>query len=151
MDYIRFIRKHVGQQEIFMNFAGGWIENSNGILLERRRDSGEWGLIGGAMELGESAKDTAQREIFEETGLHAEIGELVGVYTKYRSVYANGDKLQTIVLTFYATVDESLAPKASNESFEVTYFPRDHVPELGILQHRDIANDALAGRTGMAR
>lgn len=54
-DYIRYIREKVGHDLIFLNFAGGIIYNEqNEILLQKRGDRNEWGLPGGAMELGES-------------------------------------------------------------------------------------------------
>lgn len=43
------------------------------------------------MEIGESAAETAIREIKEETGYDMEINELIGVYTKYFQAYPNGD------------------------------------------------------------
>ena len=43
------------------------------------------------MEIGESAAETAIREIKEETGYDVEINELIGVYTKYFQSYPNGD------------------------------------------------------------
>lgn len=58
------------------------------------------GISGGAMEIGESAAETAIREIKEETGYDVEINELIGVYTKYFQTYPNGDRAQSIVIFF---------------------------------------------------
>ncbi|CAM3718823.1 NUDIX domain-containing protein [Marinicrinis lubricantis] len=66
MDYISWIRSRVGHNRIFLNFAGAIIANEAGeVLLQRRRDKGAWGFPGGAMELGESAEETAIREVLE--------------------------------------------------------------------------------------
>ncbi len=151
MDYITFIRSKVGSDKIFLNFSGVWIENENGVLLERRKDNGSWGLIGGAMELGESAHEAAIRECYEETGLGVKLGELIGVYTGYERTLENGDSFQAVAFCFYGFVDSTLPPIASNESFEIRYFPKTELPEFAIDQHRDIAEDALAGRYGVAR
>ena len=151
MNYINSIRKIVGPEKIILNFAGVWIENRNGILLERRMDNGHWGLVGGAIELGESAKDAAIRECFEETGLEVSLGELIGVYTKYNRTLPNGDSFQSVSIYFYGDVDPSKSPNPSSESHEVKYFQRSSFPLLRIDQHRDIALDALARRTGVAR
>jgi ADP-ribose pyrophosphatase YjhB (NUDIX family) len=151
VDYITFIRSKVENEKIFLNFSGVWIENENGVLLERRKDNGSWGLIGGAMELGETARETAIRECFEETGLHVELGELIGIYSGYERTLENGDSFQAVAFSFYGYVDSTLTPIASNESFEIRYFPRTELPEFTIDQHRDIAEDALAGRVGVAR
>ena len=56
------------------------------------------------MEIGESAAETAIREIKEETGYDVEINELVGVYTKYFQTYPNGDKAQSIVIVFTCSI-----------------------------------------------
>ena len=151
MDYIQFIRSRVGHEKIFLNFAGLWIENENGVLLERRKDNDAWGLIGGAMELGETAAMAAKRECYEETGLVVDVGDLIGVYTGYERTLHNGDSFQAIAFCFYGAVDPRAIPKISAESFEIAYFPRSDLPVLGIDQHRDIAKDALAGRVGVAR
>ena len=151
MDYISFIRSKVGNEKIFLNFSGVWIENENGVLLERRKDNGSWGLIGGTIELGETAAEAAARECYEETGLEVKIGDLVGVYTGYERTLDNGDSFQAIAFSFYGSVDPHAVPKASSESFEVKYFPRDELPDLGIDQHRDIARDALQRKIGSVR
>ena len=49
------------------------LNSQNQILLQRRSDSGKWGLPGGCQELGERFQDTIVREIKEETNLDVEI------------------------------------------------------------------------------
>jgi len=46
-------------------------------------DSGKWTMPGGGMEWGEHPVDTAKRELEEETGLTADIGRLVGVFSRW--------------------------------------------------------------------
>jgi 8-oxo-dGTP pyrophosphatase MutT (NUDIX family) len=58
------------------------------ILLTRfthasHPDSGQWTMPGGGMEWGEDPFGTAERELEEETGLHAEIGRVVGVFSRW--------------------------------------------------------------------
>ncbi|AOJ71568.1 MULTISPECIES: NUDIX hydrolase [Burkholderia] len=47
------------------------------ILVQRGKEpqKGTWGFPGGSVEPGESLRDAAARELFEETGVRAEIGE----------------------------------------------------------------------------
>ena len=42
------------------------------VLLQRRDDTGRWGLPGGAVEPGESVRQALVREVREETGLEVE-------------------------------------------------------------------------------
>jgi ADP-ribose pyrophosphatase YjhB (NUDIX family) len=70
MSYIKMLRSLVGQIPLIVVGAGVLIVNTEkGLLLEKRKDNGLWGIIGGIMEIGESIEETAKREVFEETGL----------------------------------------------------------------------------------
>lgn len=48
-------------------------------------DSGMWTLPGGGIEWGESAEMAAVRELAEESGLSAELGPVLGVYSRWYS------------------------------------------------------------------
>ena len=51
------------------------------ILLSHWNEGGNsgWTLPGGGIDPGEDPRDAAIREVFEETGYHAELDELIGV------------------------------------------------------------------------
>lgn len=53
------------------------------FVQEGNPDSGSWTMPGGGMEWGEHPVETATRELDEETGLHADIGEVVGVFSRW--------------------------------------------------------------------
>ncbi|HVZ30554.1 MAG TPA: NUDIX hydrolase [Asticcacaulis sp.] len=52
------------------------------LLIRRGRPprQGEWSIPGGKIEAGESLHAAALRELYEETGVRAEIGHLIEVY-----------------------------------------------------------------------
>jgi ADP-ribose pyrophosphatase YjhB (NUDIX family) len=50
------------------------------ILLVQRADNGRWCMPGGLADVGESPAQAAEREVWEETGLHVEARRLVGVF-----------------------------------------------------------------------
>jgi dihydroneopterin triphosphate diphosphatase len=54
------------------------------LLLERVAPSGFWQSVTGSLEAGESWRETALREIQEETGLHAEAASLVDWHLENR-------------------------------------------------------------------
>lgn len=56
------------------------VENQGHVLLVRRRnppDAGMWGFPGGKIKFGESIHAAAVRELYEETGVRAEPGDVV--------------------------------------------------------------------------
>ncbi|WP_405361834.1 NUDIX domain-containing protein [Kitasatospora sp. NBC_00085] len=80
------------------------VQNEAGeILLQRRRDTGQWALPGGKQDIGESAADCAVRECEEETGIKAEITGLLGVYSnpEHIVVYSsNGEARQQFEVAY---------------------------------------------------
>lgn len=52
------------------------------VTQEGKTISG-WTLPGGGMEIGEQPADTAQREVYEETGYTIQIQDLIGVHAGY--------------------------------------------------------------------
>ena len=89
MGYIEELRKVVGTRPLILVGSAIIILNDNQeVLLQYRSDTYDWGVPGGAMELGETTEETARRELFEETGLTAKIMQFLGVLSgkKYISV-----------------------------------------------------------------
>lgn len=62
--------------------VSGFIQNEAGevLLVQNEHRSNTYEMPGGRVEPGESLQQAVAREVFEETGIHAEIGDLVGVY-----------------------------------------------------------------------
>ena len=53
------------------------------FYAEDNPDSGRWTMPGGGMEWVETPEQTALRELEEETGLGARLGEVVGVFSRW--------------------------------------------------------------------
>ncbi|MFC5725042.1 NUDIX domain-containing protein [Streptomyces gamaensis] len=72
------------------------------ILLQRRRDTGQWALPGGVQDIGESPAQCAVRECEEETGIVAEVTGLLGVYSPPGHVvaYSDGEIRQAYEVTY---------------------------------------------------
>ena len=61
--------------------VNAFILHDGKILLQRRSDNGNWNMPGGGVEIGESLITALHREVFEETGLLAQITRYIGVYS----------------------------------------------------------------------
>jgi 8-oxo-dGTP pyrophosphatase MutT (NUDIX family) len=150
-DYIRWLRRHVGHEPVLLNFAAACVVQDGEILLQRRSDDRKWGIPGGAIELGESADEAALREVTEETGLQVRIDELLGVYTKYRHSYPNGDIAQPVTMFFRCSRVGGELRASDHETLDLQYFPLGGVPPLMSQQHGDAVNDLRADRRGVYR
>lgn len=81
-NYIRDIRKLVGNTKIILVVSGALVFDEQGrLLLHKRADNGFWGIPGGYMELGETVQETTRREVWEEMGLHLGQLTLFAVYS----------------------------------------------------------------------
>ena len=135
MNYVKTIRKYLGNQKIILNCAGGIVVKDNRILLQRRKDNNEWGLVGGLLELNESYLEAAIREIKEETNLVVKAKSFLGIFHNYDMVWGNGDKAHTIGAYYvFDIIDGEL--KIDEESYELKYFDIDELPHLFAMDHR---------------
>ena len=150
MDYIHSIRPKLGHQKIILNCAGAIIERDGKILLQKRSDNGEWGLIGGLLELNETYEEAALREVREETGLEVRLESFIGIYHNHDMVWSNGDAAHTIGAYFKASI-VSGEPRVDEESLELRFFGRDELPYLFAEDHRAAVRDYFDGKTCCAR
>ena len=132
MGYISDIRKMVGHIPLMACAAGALIMNEKGqVLLQRRSDDGNWGNPGGSMDLGETAEETLQREIFEETGLtitHANFFKMYSGKDGYVK-YPNGDEVYYVNVIYIVDGYEGMVKINDNESLELKFFDIDAIPE----------------------
>ncbi|UGT63907.1 NUDIX domain-containing protein [Nocardia asteroides] len=102
-------------------------DGAGAILLQRRRDTGQWALPGGAMNFGETAAECAIRECREETGITAEITGFLGVYSDPNHIvaYTDGEVRQQYENTYIGR-PLSGEPTINDEADGVTFVaPRD--------------------------
>jgi 8-oxo-dGTP pyrophosphatase MutT (NUDIX family) len=129
------------------------VDDEGRILLQRRSDSGNWALPGGAMDISETLAASAIREVKEETGFDVHIERIVGIYSDPAHVfaYSDGEVRQEFSICLACTiVGGSLA--VSHESTDVRFVS---VAELeGLEMHPSIRkriDDYLASGEPMLR
>lgn len=128
MGYIRHLRRQLGTQPIIMVGVSIFVINEqNEILLQKRSDTGDWGVIGGALELGESLEQAARRELHEEAGLIAHdlrfVTVLSGSDMYYR--YPHGDEIYNVANVYVTNIYEGEPRVLDDEGLELKFFPLD--------------------------
>jgi len=117
------------------------------VLLTRRTDNGQWCLPGGHMEPGESAAETAIREVKEETGLDVRVVRLVGIYSDPNRMteYPDGNRYHMVTLNFEAEPTGGELT-LSDETTAYGYFSRDEMAGLEVVSNHELRiADAFAG------
>lgn len=141
-DYISYVRGLVGHAPLIMVGAGVAVfDPNNRLLLQRRADTREWALSGGFMELGESLKDTARREVLEETGLTLANLQLFTVFSKPVKTLRNGDQVQVVHVIYTSRNPQGNLQPQAGEVLELRYFDLGNLPEDIFEPHRAVLNE----------
>jgi 8-oxo-dGTP pyrophosphatase MutT (NUDIX family) len=103
------------------------------ILLQRRRDTGQWAIPMGRMELGETPSQCGIRETEEETGVLTEVTGILGVYSDPGHIvaYSDGEIRQEYEVILLGR-PVSGAPAANEEASEVAWVAVDDLDALDI-------------------
>jgi len=130
-DFILQLREKIGQDLLWLPGATAVVlDDNNRVLLGRRADNGIWTLITGTLEPGEQPAVGIVREVFEETGVVAEVEHLAEVFAGGPMEFVNGDQAQFLTLNFRCRYISGEARVNDDESSEVGWFALDDLPEL---------------------
>ncbi len=113
------------------------------ILLIKRGPQasrpGLWAVPAGFVGYGEEIRKAAARELFEETGLHAEIGDVVHVASNFH----DPEKL-TVGVWFAGTVTGGTL-RAGDDAVDARFFSLDDLPPLAFDTDRGLFARLLDG------
>lgn len=107
-------------------------ERSRLLLVKRSVEPkmGWWCLPGGFMELGETPRGAALRELLEETGLQGRIDRLIGVCADDSPQY------DTVLMVGYLAGPEGGALAAGDDAEQVRWFSFNQIPPIAFSSHR---------------
>ena len=116
------------------------------LLLEKRRDSDIWGLVGGGCKKTETGLQAIVRETYEELGLRIpkERFQKLEVYDNPGRIAAfrDGSIWRMVIVVYGLDLPEEPEMRISSESKELRFFSREEIPNIEIaVTHRDIVED----------
>lgn len=97
------------------------------IMLIKRSDNGLWAVPGGLVDVGETLAEAAVRELWEETGIHAQATKLLGIFDS--RLWRSKTKAHLFHAIFLAETS-NLMPTTSMEATEIGFFGEHDLPQL---------------------
>ena len=116
------------------------------LLLEKRRDSDTWGLVGGGVKKTETELQAMVREVREELGLRIpkEKFRKLQVYGEPGRIaaYQDGSIWRMVIVVFRLELPEGQELRISEESQDLRFFTREELKNVPIvITHSDIVED----------
>jgi len=115
--------------------VGVLVKRADRVLLVRRRfdpGRGKWSIPGGLVELGETVRDAALREVYEETGLNVRLDRLLGVVDYIERDERGRVRFHYVLVDFLAYVEEPKEVRPSEEFIEVKWVKASEVSRYDI-------------------
>jgi ADP-ribose pyrophosphatase YjhB (NUDIX family) len=107
----------------------GAVIEGDAVLLVRERSDGLWTLPGGFADVGRSAAQNVEKEVFEEAGIRVSADRLYGVRHKAKRPY-DPDARDFYKIFFLCRRVDAERPVAGIETSEARYFRRGDLPLL---------------------
>ena len=126
--------------------ANGILTWDGKILLEKRRDSDLWGLVGGGVKKYETELQAIAREVREELGLRIpkERFQKLAVYGEPGRIaaYRDGSIWRMVVVVFGSELESMPNMTISAESKDLRFFTKEEIKNIEIVvTHSDIVED----------
>ena len=113
------------------------------LLLEKRRDSDIWGLVGGGCKKTETGRQAIAREAFEELGVRIpqKKFEKLAIYDNPGRIAAfkDGSIWRMVIVVYGYDFPEEPELRISAESKDLRFFSKEEIAEIEIaITHADI-------------
>ena len=121
------------------------------LLLEKRRDSDIWGLIGGGCKKTETGRDAIAREVYEELGLriHKDKFQKLAVYDDPGRIaaYRDGSIWRMVIVVYGLDFEEEPQLRISAESKDLRFFTKEELKDIEIaVTHEDIVEELFLNK-----
>ena len=121
------------------------------LLLEKRRDSDIWGLVGGGCKKYETGRDAIAREVYEELGvrIHKDKFEKRKVYDDPGRIaaYRDGSIWRMVIVVYGYDFPEEPVLRISSESKDLRFFTKEELADIEIaVTHEDIVREQFLQR-----
>ena len=150
MSIVKFYRgdpEHTPKTTMGAHLGANAIITCNGkLLLEKRRDSDVWGLIGGGVKNHETEVQAMAREVYEELGIRVpkERFRKLAVYGEPGRVaaYCDGSVWRMVIVVFGLELEQEPEMVISQESRALRFFSKEELKEIEVvITHSDIVED----------
>ncbi len=121
------------------------------LLLEKRRDSDIWGLVGGGCKKTETGREAIAREVYEELGLRIprDKFEKLAVYDDPGRIaaYRDGSIWRMVIVVYGYDFPEEPAMRISSESKDLRFFTPEELKTIEIaITHSDIVEEQFVNK-----
>lgn len=121
------------------------------LLLEKRRDSDVWGLIGGGCKKTETGREAIARETYEELGLRIpkEKFTKLAVYDNPGRIaaYRDGSIWRMVIVVYGLEFEQEPEMRISSESKDLRFFTKEEIKDIEIaITHGDIVEELFLNR-----
>ncbi|GAA4962944.1 NUDIX hydrolase [Actinoplanes utahensis] len=130
--YLGRLRALTGPEPVLMTIGARAVLRDDGgrVLLIQRNDNGRWALPAGTMELRQTLRDCAIREVYEETGLTAHTVTPFALYSgEHLHTNAFGATYQHVSLAVRVDSWSGDLVRVTDETLDAAFFPLDALPE----------------------
>lgn len=121
------------------------------LLLEKRRDSDIWGLVGGGVKKYETEVQAMAREVYEELGIRIpkDRFQKLKVYGEPGRIaaYQDGSIWRMVIVVFGLDLEEEPDMVISHESKDLRFFTKEELKDIEVvITHSDIVEELFLNR-----